>query len=508
MQNFEPSDSPTSQLVGRLSTLILILFLLCFRSAFAADIPDPTLDLLLQKGIITQEEADKAKKEAAALRTNNLPTITESSMWKPNKVLKNLELFGDVRARYETREAFSPPGGKVELDRWRAAIRFGLRGEALDNFYFGLRVDTSQNPRSPWITLGGSNPGPFGKSNTGISVGQAYFGWRWSDWLDITVGKTPNLMYTTPMVWDPDLNPEGAFERVKYTIGDADLFFNMGQFLYQDGNPAYSSAGLVSGLPQKNDSVFLLGWQGGVNYHFTKTVSAKMGASLYKYFGAQTTNTVTGANLTYVGEGGFLGPGSGTVNGAAGGNNQTGVNNLLVLEVPMEVNFKIYKFDAKFFGDIAYNLQGDERAKEAAAVYSSYIAINNGTLTPFAPQTDDRKAYQVGFSIGSSNALGLVTGATAKKHAWEFRTYWQHVEQYALDPNLLDSDFFEGRGNLEGIYFAAAYGFSDNFIGTFRYGRANRINDKLGTGGSNLDIPQVNPISHYDLLQFDLTFRF
>jgi hypothetical protein len=104
--------------------------------------------------------------------------------------------------------------------------------------------------------------------------------------------------------------------------------------------------------------------------------------------------------------------------------------------------------------------------------------------------------------------MGLVNGSVSKKNTWEFRTYWQHVEQYALDPNLLDSDFFEGRGNMEGIYTALAYGITDNVIGTIRYGYASRINDKLGTGGSNLDIPQINPIHRYNLLHLDLTLRF
>jgi hypothetical protein len=102
----------------------------------------------------------------------------------------------------------------------------------------------------------------------------------------------------------------------------------------------------------------------------------------------------------------------------------------------------------------------------------------------------------------------MVYGQTVHRHAWEARTYWQHVEQYALDPNLIDSDFMEGRGNLEGIYAAFAYGISENIIGTIRYGYAQRINDKLGTGGSNQDIPQMNPISRYNILQLDLTLRF
>ena len=47
------------------------------------------------------------------------------------------------------------------------------------------------------------------------------------------------------MVWDPDLNPEGAAERFKYTVGNADFFANFGQFLYQDNNPSYISGSLV-----------------------------------------------------------------------------------------------------------------------------------------------------------------------------------------------------------------------------------------------------------------------
>ncbi len=61
---------------------------------------------------------------------------------------------------------------------------------------------------------------------------------------------------------------------------------------------------------------------------------------------------------------------------------------------------------------------------------------------------------------------------------------------------------------MEGFYAALAYGFTDNVIATVRYGYASRINNKLGTGGSNLDIPQINPIDHYHLLQLDMTVRF
>ncbi len=72
----------------------------------------------------------------------------------------------------------------------------------------------------------------------------------------------------------------------------------------------------------------------------------------------------------------------------------------------------------------------------------------------------------------------------------------------------MDSDFFEGRGNMEGIYAALSYALSQNFLATVRYGHAGRINHNLGTGGSNQDIPQMNPIDAYSIVQVDASLRF
>jgi hypothetical protein len=434
--------------------------------------------------------------------------------------------------RYEYREADTPPGARIELERGRFALRLGLRGDLFDDFYFGFRLETSSNPRSPWVTYGSSSPTPFGKSSNGINLGQAYIGWRpggSGGWLDLTLGQMPNPLYTTPMVWDPDLNPTGAAERFKYTVGNADLFATFGQFLYQDNGPGYVSSTLMPYLfspgssrqQTSTDTSFLLAWQGGVTYRFNENISAKAAGTVYDYIGL-VTNLITAANSggvgdTFIGEGAFGGTNSATpVNGLTSENgvsyNQVGVNNLLVLEVPAEVNFKIGKLNARFFEDYAYNLDGRERAQAAvkalAAQNKMQLSPGKPPLLSYGPQTHDVSAYQVGFAMGNGDSLGLVYGSVAKKNTWEFRTYWQHVEQYALDPNLLDSDFFEGRGNEQGIYAGLAYAFTGNVIASFRYGYASRINKKLGTGGSNLDIPQLNPITQYHLLQFDLTVKF
>jgi len=493
---------------------------------------DAILELLLKKGIVTEAEVQKAKGDAERIRTNGaamtIPPM--ESKWKISKGIKSVELFGDIRLRFESRSAEDPAGGSIDLQRLRYVVRVGLRGEVFDDFYYGFRLDPSANPRSPWLTLGSSSSGtpyqgPFGKSTASFNIGQAYLGWRGLDWLEITAGKMPNPIYTTPMVWDPDLNPEGLAERFRYSIGEADVFATFGQFLYQDTNPTKASSGYFNLGHTGSDLPFLLAWQAGVNYHLTKRLSLKVAPVVYNYTGLGVNNTPPGSSVAPDFSGTFVGQGS--TNDIAGHHsaawsgfpagfydgftaNQTGINDLLVIDVPWELNLKLDRFDMRLFGDYAQNLHGTKRAQAAyLAAQTAFQPVGGGDigLIPSA-QTGDTKAYQVGFAFGNRDSLGLVYGTTSRKHAWEFRTYWQHIEQYALDPNLIDSDFFEGRANLEGIYAALAYGLTDNVIGTFRYGYARRINEKLGTGGSNQDIPQMNPIEHYNLLQLDLTLRF
>jgi hypothetical protein len=247
-----------------------------------------------------------------------------------------------------------------------------------------------------------------------------------------------------------------------------------------------------------------MSWQAGVNYHINKDVSAKIAPVLYSYVGHGSGSA--GFYGPFVGQGepnglqfASLTTGTSTLPGlAAGSYNQTGINNLFILELPEEVNFKLGSLDARVFGDFGVNLEGDQRAR--AAFNGAPAAFPGGV------QLGQDKAYQAGLAVG--NNLGLAYGATAKKGTWEARAYWQHVEQYALDPNLLDSDFFEGRGNLEGLYTAFAYSISDAVIGTVRYGWAERINKNLGTGGYNADLPLPNPVNKYQVLQVDVTWKF
>jgi hypothetical protein len=470
---------------------------------------DVLLNLFRKKGIISDQDVQDAH-DALAARTNTF-VPPQNSFFKISDAIKNIQIFGDVRLRYEYRGVDNIPGSASDTfyrERMRYALRLGVRGDLADDFNYGIRLESATNPRSPWDTFGNNTTAgsitPSDKNTSGVYIGQLYLGWHPTDWFEMSAGRMPMPIYTTPLVWDSDISPEGVFEKFKFRAGRADMFVEFAQFDYQDPSSANQ---LPSG------DAFIIASQIGADIRLTTNTSFKIAPIFYNYTGVGASGN--GLNLPFVGQGNAAGVNAG-VPGATAANlaayNENGINDLSILEIPAEYNiiFNTTTFgllQARAFGDFAYNFSGDSRAKAAFDANPAAFPGMTGAAT------GENKAYQVGVGIGSSPGLygptqGLVYGSYAKKHAWEARAYWQHVEQYALDVNLLDSDFFEGRGNLQGVYLAAAYSLTDAIIATARYGYAEQIRGDLGTGGNNLDIPGINPVKYYNLLQMDLTWRF
>jgi len=105
-------------------------------------------------------------------------------------------------------------------------------------------------------------------------------------------------------------------------------------------------------------------------------------------------------------------------------------------------------------------------------------------------------AYQIGAGIGS----------TKHKGDFSLTAFWQHAEQYSLDPNLVDSDLFDSRVNLEGAVFQFGYALSDAVTANLTYAHAWQIDHNLGTGGVG-DLG-LNPVDNYNLFQADLSVKF
>jgi hypothetical protein len=180
----------------------------------------------------------------------------------------------------------------------------------------------------------------------------------------------------------------------------------------------------------------------------------------------------------------------------AGGANDLGIRNLQVVEIPMEVRFPVASLSGMVFADYAWNT----------------LAKNRAAVSATPQYGSDNKALMLGLSLASSGVpqsanQGPALGNSAKKGTWEVRSYWQRTQQFALDQNMLDSDFFE-RTNTVGYYLAGAYSPANGIITTLRYGKAKRLNDNMGTGGFNDDSSNVGTIDKYSIIQADLTLRF
>ena len=314
-------------------------------------------------------------------------------------------------------------------------------------------------------------------------------------------------MVNTGMVWDDDINPEGLAEQWKHTFtigggggGEAvasyskdgkaiatsapasepiklDLFANFGQFVYDEANPenplgsrsTVVQPGVQVDQRAPNTDAFLLAWQVGAKVQFPNTVYAEVAPTLYNYTGNGDTFNIH-----------FIGGDPAFTNGVSSSTNQTGINSLLVFDAPWQVGWKLNKLPMRVFGDFAVNLDGDDRAAAA-----------------FRPDKDDQRyAYQVGVGVGQLK----------KKHDWQMNAWWQHTEQYSLDPNLVDSDIFDSRVNMEGVAVNASYALSDAVFVKLTWAYGWSADNSLGTGGAG-DIG-INPLDQFQLFQADLNVKF
>src|SRR5262245_23889923 len=478
------------------------------------------LDLLVKKRLISDQEAEEVRSELVKESSS-----TAAGKWKLSAPITELELYGDTRLRYEYRGGRLPdnsptsPNDWYERKRERYRLRVGLRGTLADDWFFGLRLETSASSRSTNVTFGGeSSGGPFAKDQDGIFVGQAYFGYTGFPDFKFTGGRMPQPLITTSMVWDDDINPEGLAEQWKHTFtfniggggGEAvqsyskggyskegkgvvaapaaepfklklDVFANFAQFIYsgniiQNGlgpRPTVSaSAGDATGqtgqlIPDTN--AYMLAWQAGARLTFPNSVYVQLAPTLYNYTGdGQFFNIHFQGRSPYV------------TNAASPAQNQIGINSLLIFDMPAELGWKLWDLPMRIFGDFAVNFDADDRAAAAG----------------HAGGGGQRYAWELGFGVGQLKA----------KSDWEVRVWWQHTEQFSLDPNLVDSDIFDARVNMQGVAVKAGYMLADAISLNLTYSYGWRNDGTYGTGGiGNI---AINPLDQYQILQTDMSVKF
>ena len=196
------------------------------------------LDALVKKGVLSDQEAESIR--ADETRDN---ALTPAGKLQLSDSVKSLTFYGDARLRYEyLDETPQQPGlggaGGAALghnasttNRSRYRLRFGFDYTFSDHFSAGFELESNTADDSANQSFGSE----FAKF--GINVGLIYLKWQPTDWLTLTGGKQKNPLYTTDLVWDPDINPEGGSEAaVFHPMDNLSIGFTGGQFIYADNN--------------------------------------------------------------------------------------------------------------------------------------------------------------------------------------------------------------------------------------------------------------------------------
>lgn len=421
--------------------------------ALRASEAEVLLNLFQEKGLISVQDVEKARAELAR-RAAAAAETPPANRLKLADWIKSLELYGDARLRYEYRAGKDLSGDHLERNRWRYRFRLGANLQFTDHLRAGMRLETGPGGRSSNVTIG-DDAGPWGKDSDRIHLGLLFLTWEPAEWFTATAGRQENPFTTTSLVWDRDLTPEGLSEGFKYTVGRFDLFATFGQFVYDEANPDNPLGGVG------HTDAFLLGQQVGARLKLNANVLVQVAPVLYAYTGGGDS-----FNARFAG------------NSAS---SSVGVNDLLVLEAPAEVRTKLGAVPVRVFGDFAVNLEGDKRAARAG----------------FADRDDQIYAWQAGLEIGSAR----------KRGGWSLRGFWQRADLFALDPNLVDSDVFDSRLNLEGFALQGVYAFTDFLTFTLTYAQAEPANSALPTLTAG-DLKDLNPLRHYRLFQADLSYKF
>lgn len=478
--------------------------LMGFGANAMADSTTDIVNALVAKGVLTEEEGALLTKGRTDEAEGQAKALKKASKLKVSDAIDNADVYGDIRVRYEDRSGTgvvgsTSPIANVDETRQRARYKMTLGVKTTSgDWNTDLAIAMGANGRSDNATFGKSASANINDKEA-LYIKRAVVGYKATDWLTVEAGRMNNPLYTTPMVWDADLNFEGLAEKVNYKVGNTDLFFTAAQAEYQGDRKNFS------GTTADTVTTELFAFQGGVKFPITDNASAKA-ALTYTTFSHNTANTSFKPGLATDGSGvaAVTGvTGSASANYVKAVSAQTGygiaafgVNDLETIEIPAEVNYMVSSnVGVRLFGDYAYNTKADDRA-----IHSGLSAAANGS------SSSDGAAWMLGVAVGSAKDLKAFEGNKMAKGDWSARLWYQDVGVWSVDANAVDSDFMDSRVNMKGTTFKAQYNIQDNVFANFAYGHATRKNSMYGTAGAASDLA-LN-LDKFDLIQLDLTYKF
>lgn len=271
----KPTETPMNGPQRHLLTT-LAAGLCALPAAIHAQSADSLIEKLVDKGILTVDEAHELRTEADKDFGKAYSVKSGMPEW-----VSTLRINGDMRGRFEGFYADEP--GFADRARWRYRLRAGITAVMLDDLEVGFRLGSGDIDNAAGINRGTdpiSNNQTFQNngSKKGIFLDTAYA--RWSplntgDWQGtFTLGKMENPLVSSDLWFDHDYTPEGLAEQFSYTVSQKHtLKFNGVQFAIDElggsGKDPYLFGGQV-----RFDSAWNSKWSSSVGAAFMDILNA------------------------------------------------------------------------------------------------------------------------------------------------------------------------------------------------------------------------------------------
>lgn len=425
--------------------------LLITGSALAQD-SGPLIDILVKKGIVTDQEAEELRADLV----KDFAANTSAGKLNLSSSLTEFKLSGDLRMRHQVEtQAPAVASGPVLVtnERTRERFRFRLNGDVLlqKGWGAGFALETAQAADSGNQTFQGAN------DDYAMFLARAYISYRLNaDW-SFVLGKQKNPFYVTDLRWDADINPQGVSENYRYAFSGKDtLEIRALQNIMEDRNERLAGpAGRDSWLFEQQ-AVYTHWFGRDAIGNAADSIVLAPGFAKYNASGidlATNENPFTGSTrylslLTFAGE----------VNWA----NAAGAGN-----------------SVKLYWDSSYNLEANNRVSR---VYG--LSLSRWDADPLA--------WLVGVAYG--HGLGKVQGD------YGIKLDYRQVGLGSVDVNTNDSDFAFGKLSQQGFKLAGTYNITDFTSFNVTYMHTTAIQKNLTHALANND--------HSQLLQLDLVLKF
>lgn len=356
-------------------------------TAWASDV-DILLDKLVARNILTSTDAKEIREEMKQAHTVNTEQLAKEIV--PDSA-RRWTWNGDIRLRNEYRNR---TGTGQDVNRQRIRFRYGFEAKVAEGLKVGARLATG-NTTDP-ISTNQSFDTSF--NHKAIVLDRAFVTYAPAvmEGLDLklTGGIVENPFWiVSQLVWDDDLNFDGAAVHLAKTLGPVTLFTNDGIFPLQTGiteaATLWSSQGGIAITPfaqSKNEIRQHLKATAAVAYHDYKNVTNPLSES----------SAVTTA-------------------GGSKGNNSD-IQDLNLFNPTLEVASQYAEIPFSAFSDWVHNTAAESG--------------DNG--------------FQIGFRVGRASVPFDL------KKGWEGGYYFERLEPDATFGAFTDSDFGNGGTNHRG----------------------------------------------------------